>query len=59
MAACAEKRGYNSRMAAEAALGVARNQWRRDKTRAAEPPNRVYLCPRCGWYHLTHVPASA
>jgi hypothetical protein len=54
MAACPEKRGYPNRMAAETALGVARNQWKRNPSRAAEPPNRVYLCPRCDRYHLTH-----
>ena len=53
-ARCAEKRRYETRLAAESALGVARNQWRRDRTRAPRPPVRVYQCPECGYgWHLT------
>lgn len=56
-ARCAEKRRYESRMAAEAALGAARNQWRRDRTRAPAPPVRVYQCAECGYgWHLTSQP---
>ncbi len=55
MAACEEKRSYSNRLAAEAALYTARNQWLRHKRRAPAPPVRVYLCP-CGRWHLTHVP---
>lgn len=58
MATCQEKRRYSSRIAAEAALSVARNQWRRDPKRAPAPPTRVYQCDLCaGGWHLTHVPA--
>lgn len=55
MAACGEKRGYTNRMAAEAALGAARNQWRRDQARAVAPPVRIYFCV-CGKWHLTSKP---
>ena len=58
MALCQEKRGYGSRMAADTALGIARNQWKRDPSRAEEPPDRVYLCPSCSQWHLTHVPSA-
>lgn len=56
MALCGEKRKYRSRMAAESALSVARSQWRRDPSRAERPPARIYLCPICGAWHLTHSP---
>lgn len=56
MAACTQKRRYPNRMAAETALNVARNQWKRDPKRAEAPPVRVYLCG-CDSWHLTHVPA--
>jgi len=52
-AKCEQKRRYRSRMAAESALGIARNQWRMDKTRAAQPPTGVYQCPVCDGWHLT------
>lgn len=56
-ARCAEKRRYESRIAAETALGVARNQWRKDPGRAPRPPVRVYQCPECGYgWHLTSQP---
>jgi hypothetical protein len=55
MAACAEKKRYSNRLAAESALGIARSQWRRDPTRAPKPPVRVYQCASCdGGWHLTH-----
>jgi hypothetical protein len=41
-------------MAAETALGIARAAWRRDRSRAAEAPQRVYQCD-CGQWHLTHL----
>jgi ribosomal protein L32 len=50
-----EKRRYTSRLAAEAALSVARAQWRRNPSRAEKPPIRVYQCERCTGWHLTHV----
>jgi len=56
MARCSEKKRYATRMAAESALGVARAQWRRKPTRAVAPPVRVYRCPVCGEWHLTHLP---
>jgi len=59
MALCQEKRGYDNRMAADAALKVAQNQWKRNPARASSPPTRVYRCPRCSRFHLTHVPATA
>jgi len=55
MALCEEKRRYTSRMAAEAALSVARAQWRRNPGRAESPPVRVYQCGRCDGWHLTHT----
>lgn len=54
MAACSDKKRYGNRMEAEAALGVARQQWRRRPTRAPSPPRRVYQCA-CGGWHLTHT----
>lgn len=62
MAVCAEKKRYSSRLAAEAALATAKEQWRKLPLRAPEPPVRVYQCDQCtcphcgchGW-HLTHV----
>lgn len=56
-ARCAKKRRYETRMAAETALSVARNQWRKDPGRAPRPPVRVYQCPECGYgWHLTSQP---
>lgn len=49
-----DKRGYSNRMAADTALNVAKNQWRRHPWRAEAPPERIYQCP-CGVWHLTHV----
>ena len=56
MARCADKKRYDTRIAAESALAVARNQWSQDHSRAPEPPVRVYQCEACdyGW-HLTHL----
>ncbi len=56
MSACAGKIAYGNRMAAESALAQAREAWRRWPTRAPEPPARVYRCPVCGGWHMTHVP---
>lgn len=48
------KRAYTNRLAAETALSVAKNQWRRHPERADVPPNRIYQC-ECGVWHLTHA----
>ena len=53
---CDKKKKYMSRMAASAALNIARSQWRRAPGRAEGPPTRIYLCPRCEAWHLTHSP---
>jgi len=53
---CAEKKRYTNRIAAEAALAIARSQWRRDPRRAERPPARIYTCAECGLWHLTHSP---
>ena len=56
MARCDEKKRYSNRIAAETALGIARALWRRERSRAAAPPQRVYQCPTCeGGWHLTHL----
>ncbi len=56
MARCTEKKQYGSRIAAECALAIARRDWRRDPDRADGPPIRIYYCPHCGGWHLTHAP---
>jgi hypothetical protein len=58
MAKCAEKKQYKNRMAAETALGIAQAQWRRKPSRAEKPPVRVYVCPACKAWHLTHTALS-
>lgn len=54
---CSKKIRFDSRMAADCAMIDAQRKWRRDKTRAAQPPVRVYQCERCdyGW-HMTSKP---
>lgn len=56
MATCAAKKRYGNRMAADAALALARKQWARKPKRAPEPPTRVYQCVMCFGFHLTHLP---
>jgi hypothetical protein len=55
MAACQEKKRYGNRLQAEAALVMAKRDWRRDPGRAPQPPTRVYQCAVCNGWHLTHV----
>lgn len=48
------KYGYSNRLSAESALDAARSQWRKFPRRAEQPPERVYRCPHCDMWHLTH-----
>lgn len=54
---CKLKGRFPNRLAAENALADARRKWRRDPSRAAAPPIRIYQCERCdyGW-HMTSAP---
>lgn len=51
---CAGKLSYTSRLAAESALATRRAQWKHNPSRAPQPPERIYRCPGCDAWHLTH-----
>lgn len=51
---CVGKYRYTSRLAAESGLARTRAQWRRNPTRAPQPPEHIYRCPGCDAWHLTH-----
>lgn len=65
MVACAQKRGYGSRLEAESVLaGVLQKRRGRseasERYRAAHPadPTHVYRCPVCDRWHLTSKPLA-
>lgn len=51
---CKTKSSFGSRLEAESALATARSQWRRNPSRAEQPPVRVYRCDFCDRWHMTH-----
>lgn len=51
---CERKRYYHTQTEAERALRIATDQWHQNPARASHPPDRVYQCPECEGWHLTH-----